>query len=243
MEGYGPETYGDRVAAEYDRLYGTLFDADAAADFLARLADRGRALELGVGTGRIALPLKDRGIDVAGIDSSEAMVARLREKEGGRDIPVTIDDFVNVEVESSFAVVFVAFNTFFALPSQDDQIRCFENVAAHLDPGGRFVIEAFVPDLARFDRHQRVQANSVSVDDVSLEITRHDPVAQTVSSQIVTISDRGIRTHPVFLRYAYPGELDLMARLAGLSLEDRHGGWNGEPFTSDSKAHVSVYRK
>ncbi|MHB8311684.1 MAG: class I SAM-dependent DNA methyltransferase [Candidatus Dormibacteria bacterium] len=244
MEGYGPETYGDRIAGVYDAQYETthaLDDTPAAVETLAQLADAGPVLELAIGTGRLALPLAERGLDVHGIDASEQMVAKLREKAGGDRIPVSMGDFANVGVEGEFSLIFVAFNTFFALRPQDDQLRCFQNVAAHLADGGVFVIEAFVPDLALFDRGQRMNVNSVEVGRVVLDASRHDPLAQRVDTQHIVISSEETHLYPVSLRYAFPSELDLMARLAGLELRDRWGGWQREPFTASSGRHISLY--
>jgi SAM-dependent methyltransferase len=240
MEGYGPETYGDRIADDYDGFYPDL-DTEGAVETLAELAGDGPVLELAIGTGRLALPLVKRGIEVHGIDASEAMVAKLRAKPGGEGIPVTMGDFADVGVEGRYALIFVGFNTFFALGTQDDQLRCFANVAAHLTEDGRFVLEAFLPDPARFDRGQRTQTTLVDVDRVMLETSRHDPVEQRVDSAHVVITEEGTRLYPVSIRYAYPSELDLMARLAGLALLDRWGGWRREPFTAASARHVSVY--
>ena len=155
-----PSTYGDRIADAYDDLHGRL-DPGPAVRRLIGLANVGRVLELGTGTGRIALPLANEGIEVHGIDASEAMVAKLRAKPGGDSIPVAFGDFADVDVEGTFALTYVVFNTFFALLTQQDQVQCFGNVAAHLEPGGRFVIEAFVPDLTRYDRGQRVGASRI----------------------------------------------------------------------------------
>jgi hypothetical protein len=240
VKGYDISTYGDRIADVYDEEFAELDPADAVA-FLADLARAGPVLELAIGTGRIALPLAGRGIEVHGIDASEAMVARLREKEGGERIPVTMGDFADVAVDGRYPLVFVAFNTFFALLTQDDQVRCFENVAAHLTDEGVFVLEAFVPDVARFDRGQRVWAGKIELDSVRLGVDRHDAASQTVESQQLTLSPSGIRFQPVHLRYAWPAELDLMARVAGLRLHRRWGGWDRANFTDASTRHVSVY--
>jgi SAM-dependent methyltransferase len=240
VEGYEARTYGDLIADVYDELYGEL-DPATAVEVLAALAGGGPALELAIGTGRIALPLADRGVEVHGIDVSEAMVERLRAKPGGDRIPVTIGDFADVGVDGRFALVFVVFNTFFALTSQEDQVRCFANVAARLTDGGVFVLEAFMPDLARFRRHQTVTAPTVDVDRVMLDVTRHDPVAQRIDSQHILISESGIRLQPVHIRYAWPAELDLMAQLARMRLRDRWADWDRSPFTADSDKHVSVY--
>jgi SAM-dependent methyltransferase len=240
MKDYGPKTYGDRIADVYDAFYPDL-DTEGAVETLFELAGGGPVLELAIGTGRLALPLAERGLEVHGIDASEAMVAKLRQEPGGDRIPVTMGDFAEVDVEGTYALVFVGFNTFFALQSQDDQVQCFANAAAHLAEGGVFAVEGFVPDLARFDRGQRTQATTVAVDQVLLETSRHDPVAQRVESQHVVITNSGTRLYPVSIRYAFPPELDLMARLAGLELTDRWGGWRREPFTASSSRHVSVY--
>jgi SAM-dependent methyltransferase len=238
---YGPETYGDLISGVYDEWYGG--DMEDAVSLLVSLAGNGPALELGIGTGRVALPLAHRGVEVHGMDASEAMVGRLREKPGGAEVPVTIGDFAEVGVEGRFSLVYVVANTFFALLTQEDQLRCFENVARKLDDGGVFVIEAFVPDLSRFTGDQATRTGRVGTDEVVLECSRHNPVSQRVDSQTVVIREDETRLYPVSLRYAWPSELDLMARLAGLRLRERHGGWNGEPFTAVSGSHVSVYER
>jgi SAM-dependent methyltransferase len=242
-QGYDAPLYGDRMADLYDELPTHPPDADAAVACLAALADGGPALELGIGTGRIALPLAGRDVAVTGVDASEAMVAKLREKPHGGRIPVTIGDFADVPVESHhrFSLIFVVYNTFFALCDADAQRRCFERVAGHLAPGGRFVIEAFVPDPGRFVRDQHIEVRHVGIDCVVLSASRHDGATQRVDSLLVRLADDDVRTWPVQLRYSYPSELDLMAELAGLRLEHRWGGWQREPFTGDSVKHVSVY--
>lgn len=243
MEGYDPPTYGDAIAPIYDELYEELFDVEGTVDLLAELAGPGPALELAIGTGRIALPLQQRGIEVHGIDISEGMVAKLRAKPGGGDVAVTMGDFADVPVEGAYPLVYLVFNTLFALETQEDQIRCFRNVAEHLTPGGSFVVEAFWPDLARFDRQQRIGVDSVSRTAVTLEATRHDPVNQRSESMHVILKESGIELYPVVVRYAFPAELDLMARLAGLRLKDRFGDWRKGPFTSESRNHISIYEK
>ena len=241
VESYESQTYGDQIAGVYDELYDGLFDTAGAVEFLSGLARGGRALELGIGTGRIALPLQRAGVKISGVDASQAMIDRLRAKPGGDSIPVAIGDFSEPPVTGPFDLVFVAFNTFFGLPSQDEQIACFQAVASLLSEDACFVLEAFVPDLSRFDRHQRVSVDEVMLDQVRLEITRHDPVSQRIDSQHVILSEEGTRLYPVRIRYSYPGELDLMAQLAGLVLRDRWGDWRRGPFTSESHGHVSVY--
>ncbi len=240
---YEASTYGDRIASVYDAWVAPAVDSttEPAVDFLAQLAGSGRALELGIGTGRIAIPLAQRGVRVEGIDASEAMVRQMREKPGGEAIPVTIGDFAQVDVDGELQLVYVVFNTFFALLTQQEQLRCFEQVAAKLSQTGAFVIEAFVPDPSLFDRNQRVSAHHVQVERLQLDVTQHDPVEQRVNTQHVVIGRDGIVMLPVQLRYAWPSELDLMARLAGLQLAARHASWRREPFTSTSQFHVSVY--
>jgi SAM-dependent methyltransferase len=206
MEGYGAATYGDRWADVYDSWVRVQLDeagTQALVDLLAELAAGGRVLELGIGTGRIALPLAERGLEVHGIDASAAMVAKLRGKPGGDAIPVTIGDFVDVGVDGTFDLIFVAFNTFFALTSQEEQIRCFHSVAQHLTANGVFVLEAFVPDVTRFDRGQSLRALHVSTDEVGFQASLHDPVTQTVKAQHVVVSQAGMRLQPVHLRYAW----------------------------------------
>jgi SAM-dependent methyltransferase len=240
---YSADTYGNRAAVFYDAWVASRVDhtTEPAAAFLAELAGDGPALELGIGTGRVALPLAARGVRVHGLDSSEAMVARLRAKPGGEEIPVTFGDFADLLVDGTYRLIYVVFNTFFALLSQEDQLRCFRNVSAHLEAGGRFVIEAFVPDPTLYNRNQRVSTTRVETDRVQLDAAQYDPVEQKVTSQHILIGKEGIVLLPVQLRFAWPSELDLMARLAGLKLEARFGGWKGEAFTAASAVHVSVY--
>jgi SAM-dependent methyltransferase len=241
MEGYGPTTWGDNIAAHYDSLFGYMFNVDTTVEFLLDDAGPGPVLELGVGTGRVALPLVQRGAQVHGIDASRAMVDALRAKPGGEEVVTTIGDFGEAPLGGPHGLIFVVFNTFFALTSQEEQVRCFANVASALHAEGCFVIEAFVPDQTRWTRHQNLGVDRVRPDSVTLELSRHDPVGQRVDAQTVVVSQEGIRLYPVFIRYAWPSELDLMARLAGLRLRDRWGSWAREPFTSESTTHISVY--
>ena len=241
MEGYRPETYGDRIAGVYDRVVAELPDPADCVDHLAELAGDGPALELGIGTGRVALPLAARGVPVHGIDASAAMVEQLRAKPGGEAIEVTIGDFAAVPVTGHYRLVYVVFNTFFALLTQDDQVRCFAEVAERLAPGGAFVLELFVPDPTLHPRGQSVVARHLGVDMVRLDAARHDPVAQRVDFQHLELTEEGTRFFPGAIRYAWPSELDLMARLAGLRLRERWGGWRREPFDARSGLHVSVY--
>ena len=232
--------FGEHFAEIYDdSLRG---DELATVAFLEQLARGGAALELAIGSGRIALPLAARGIRVDGIDISPAMVAKLRAKPGGDQIAVTIGDFAAVPVPGTYRLIFVVFNTLFNLLTQDDQVRCFQNVAAHLTDDGLFVVEAFVPtSLSRLRQDQYVDAEAIGVDEVRLDVARHDPVTQRLEESHVHLSREGVRLYPIVTRYAWPSELDLMARIAGLRLKDRWAGWNREPFTSTSSTHVSVY--
>jgi SAM-dependent methyltransferase len=243
MEGYGAETYGDRIAAVYDQLQVDRHDTDACVELLAGLAGDGPVLELGVGTGRVALPLAARGLRVHGIDASEAMVERLRAKPGGEAVQVTFGDFAEVPVAGTFPLVFVVFNTLFALPTQEHQVRCFARVAERLGEDGAFVVEAFVPDPARLARRQELTVDDVGVDHLVLTATQSDPVDQRIDSQHVVFAAGGVRLYPVSIRWAWPAELDLMARLAGLRLRDRWAGWRRQPFDADSATHVSVYER
>lgn len=246
MSTFEDATYGDRIADVYDEHYSAALqpETDASIEFLAALAKDGPALELGIGTGRVALPLAARGIEVHGIDASEAMVRQLREKPGGDAVRVTIGSFADFDLPERFPLVYVVFNTFFVLRTQEEQVSCFRAVARHLTPDGVFVVRAFVPDVSRFDAHnQRLSVETVSVDDLTLEASEHDPFGQTVTSQHVVIRDGSIRMYPVTLRYAYPSELDLMAALAGLSLRERWADWGRTPYPSKNWLHVSVFER
>jgi SAM-dependent methyltransferase len=240
MDEHDAAAYGQSIAEVYDEWYGGL-DTDAAVELLAGLAGKGPVLELGIGTGRLAVPLAERGFEVCGVDASPAMVDRLRARPGGDRIEVAIGDFADVGVAGSYPLVFVVFNTLFALLTQQDQVRCFRNVAERLTGHGRFVVEAFVPDLARFDRGQRISVERLEERCVVLETTQHDLSRQRVDSRHLRISPDGVEVMPVRARYAWPSELDLMAELAGLRLVERWGGWHREAFTAESQSHVSVY--
>jgi SAM-dependent methyltransferase len=236
-----PAFYGGRWASVYDEHHAER-DPGPTAEFLAELAAGGRALELAIGTGRVALPLAGRGIVVEGIDASEAMVARLRAKPGGQAIPVTIGDMAEVPASGPFRLVYLVFNTLFGLLSQARQAECFGAVARVLEPGGAFVIECFVPDLTRWDRGQRVGVRAISEDSAVIELSVHDPAQQRINMQILTLDGQGMQLRPVAIRYCWPAELDLMAGLAGLRLDQRYGGWDKQPFDSGSREHISVYR-
>ena len=244
MNDYDRSLYGRKVASVYDRMVADLgVDDPATVPTLAEYSGGGRALELGVGTGRVAIPLAGRGIDVWGIDVSDEMIARLKEKPDGDRVTTVIGNFGDVPVDGTFSLVYCVFNTFFVLLSQEEQADCFAGVAAHLSPGGFFLIEAFVPDLSRFDGAQRVQLQTLTADRVRLGVSIHDSVNQRIHGQQIELSEGGIEMIPIDMRYAWPGELDLMARLAGLRLRERWGGWRREPFTVASTSHVSLYEK
>jgi SAM-dependent methyltransferase len=241
MKGYEPVmSFGEDVAQMYRDVQRG--DEMAAVAFLEQLAGPGPALELAIGTGRIALPLAAHGIRVDGVDISPAMVDQLRAKPGGDQLSVTIGDFADVPVSGTYRLIVVVWNTLFNLLTQEDQVRCFENVAAHLTDDGSFVVEAFVPAfLYRLRNNQHVDAEATEVDEVRLDVLRHDAATQVLEESHVSLSRAGVRLNPVVQRYAWPSELDLMARIAGLRLKARWGGWDREPFNSSSSAHVSVY--
>jgi SAM-dependent methyltransferase len=241
MGEYEASTYGDRIAGIYDAWYASC--AEGMIDRLAELAGDGPALELGIGTGRVALPLAERGVAVHGIDASTAMVEQLRAKPGGAAIPVTLGDFGRMEGEGRYRLVYVVFNTFFGLLSQEEQVACFRGAAARLTADGAFLLEVFVPDPCRFTRGQNVTALPGPAESVHLAVSQHDPVEQRSTSHHVILTEAGIRLYPVQVRYAWPAELDLMAQLAGLRLRHRWGGWKREPFTRASQNHVSVYER
>jgi hypothetical protein len=240
VEGFGGTTFGERYADVYDDGPGR-DDTLATVDFLERLAGRGPALELAVGTGRVALPLAERGVRVDGIEISPEMVAKLRAKPSGERLAVTLGDIADVRVEGEYSLVFLVFNTLFNLTTQEDQVRCFCNVATHLADDGVFVVEAFVPEHRRLAEDQHVATESTGLDEVVLETWRHDPVTQVLDKVHVNLGARGVRLYPVVLRYAWPAELDLMARLAGLRLKERWAGWEGQLFGPCSTSHISVY--
>ncbi len=247
MESYGPATYGDHIADIYDEMYAKRDPAEEVTR-LAGLAGSGPVLELGIGTGRVAVPLSallaGTGIALHGIDASAAMVAKLRSRAGGEAIPVSFGDMKAVDAPGDgYSLIYVVFNTFFGLTDQEAQIECFANVANRLVPGGRFAVEGFIPDPARYNGNQRTSALSLTVESVDIDVSVHDSVNQRVDFQHVLIRGSGVRLLPGSLRYAFPSELDLMARLAGLGLESREGGWAQEPFTAASGRAVSVWRK
>jgi SAM-dependent methyltransferase len=236
--------FDERAAAKYDESGAEMFDpgvVDPVVDLLAALAGNGRALELGIGTGRIALPLAGRGVPVHGIELSNAMAARLRAKPGAEGIGVTIGDFASATVEGSFSVAYLVFNTMNNLTTQEAQVACFRNVAAHLEPGGCFVIEVGVPDLQRLPTGETVRPFHVS--ETRLGFDEYDIATQGLISHHFELVDGRFERHSIPFRYVWPSELDLMAQLAGMRLRERWAGWRREPFTSDSRQHVSVWEK
>jgi SAM-dependent methyltransferase len=236
--------FGERVAERYDKTSADMFDpakVEPIVEFLAELASDGSALELGIGTGRIALPLAQRGIRVHGIDLSEAMVARLRAKPGADRIGVTVGDFATTTVAGRFSVAYLVFNTIMNLTTQDEQIACFQNVAAHLQSGGCFVIEVMVPDLQRLPPGETVRPFTVSARRLGFD--EYDIASQgLITHHYWAVGDK-LEGDSIPFRYVWPAELDLMARLAGMSLRERWSGWKREPFTNDSRQHVSVWEK
>jgi SAM-dependent methyltransferase len=239
-EGY----FGERVAAVYDEHSASMFDpavVGPAVERLAALAEGGRALEFAIGTGRIALPLAERGVPVAGIDNSGAMLERLREKPGAERVETSVVDMAATRVDGEFSLVYLVFNTIFNVTTQDGQVACFQNAASHLRSGGRFVIEARVPELQRLPLGQTVLPWRADPDALSYYV--YDVVSQRLSGRHYYLQEGRIQPSPIEMRYAWPSELDLMARLAGMRLEHRWGGWSREPFTALSPSHVSVYAK
>jgi SAM-dependent methyltransferase len=240
-----PKIYFDeRIAKGYDAGSADMFDpavVDPAVSFLADLAEGGSALELGIGTGRIALPLSQRGVRVHGIDLSPAMVARLQAKPGADAIGVTIGDFATASVDGSFRLAYLVYNTIMNLTTQDEQVECFRNVGAHLEPGGCFVIEVVVPALQRLPPGETVRAFTVTPTRLGFE--EFDVAAQIAFSHHYSAVDGRLEVFSAPYRYVWPSELDLMARLAGMTLRERWSSWKREPFTSDSTTHISVWEK
>lgn len=247
MVGRMPDTggyFGEPVASRYDESSANMFEPEAvepAVEFLAALAGGGRALEFAIGTGRIALPLHQRGVPVVGIDLSQAMVARLRAKPGGDDIPVTIGDFATTTVEGSFSMTYLVYNTIGNVTTQAAQVACFHNAAAHLEPGGCFVIEVLVPELQRLPPGETMHV--FHADELHWGIDEYDVANQGLVSHHFDLIDGRWELISMPFRYVWLGELDLMAELAGMRLRERWAGWRREPFTSDSTSHVSVWEK
>ena len=237
--------FDERIAKRFEDLWPDLFEpavVDPAVDFLAELAGTGDALELGVGTGRIALPLSRRGVRVHGIELSPAMVAELQAKPGADDIDVTIGDFATAKVDGTFTLAYLVCNTIMNLTTQGEQVECFRNVASHLETGGRFVIEVIVPGLQRLPPGETIQAFTVTPTHLGFD-EYVDLVTQSSFSHHYWVVDGRLETFSAPFRYVWPSELDLMARLAGMTLRERWSDWNREPFTSHSRSHVSVWEK
>jgi Methyltransferase domain len=236
--------FGEAVASRYDAMYADQAEpvvVDPAVDFLAALADGGAALELGVGTGRLALPLSRRGVRVHGVDLSPEMVSRLRAKPGAEKIGLTIGDFATTRVEGSFRVAYLVRNTIMNLTTQDEQVACFRNAAAHLEPRGMFVIEVGVPGLQRLPPGERFQPFEVAPHHLGFD--EIDVATQRLVSHHYWNFDGRIETFSPPFRYVWPSELDLMARLAGMTLRERWSTWTRDPFTNDSREHISVWVK
>jgi SAM-dependent methyltransferase len=239
MNEYHDETYGELIADVYDDWYS---DADPQMlEVLTQLAGGGRALELGIGTGRVALPLAARGLKMYGIDSSPAMLEKLRAKPGSEDIQLHQGSFVNIPFEEKFDLIFVVFSTFYGLLTQEEQIQCFQSVAAHLNSNGLFVIEAFVPDLTRYQGGQSVRVVQLENQQSRLVASLLDPVNQIITSQFIVLDKSRTDIKPVRIRYVWPSELDLMARLASLKLVHHWDDWKQSPFSSNSGKHIAVY--
>ena len=236
--------FDERVAARYDESSADMFEpavVDPIVDFLVELAGEGRALELGIGTGRIALPLARRGVPVHGIELSKAMASKLRAKPGGDDIGVTIGDFATMTVDGTFSLAYLVFNTISNLTTQAAQVACFRNVATHLEPGGCFVIEVGIPELQRVPPGETFHVFHLS--ETRWGIDEYDVANQGLISHHFEIVDGRLERNSVPFRYTWPAELDLMAQLAGMRLRERWSGWRREPFTSESRKHVSVWEK
>jgi len=245
VQGYRPDSYGDGFADVYDDWYGDLPGLHDTVRTVHRLAAGGPILELGCGTGRLAVPLAHLGAEVHGLDASAAMLDRLRAKPGGDRVTVHAGDMAEVEVGAAgpFTVVFIAFNTLFNLPSEDLQRRCFDRVARHLAPGGCFVVECFVPGDPPETVRDAVEVHTLDAARVVLRISRQDPDASTLSGQHVEFTEAGgVRLRPWHLRYGTPEDLDRFAAAAGMHLEERWADWTGRPFDDESTAHVSMYR-
>jgi SAM-dependent methyltransferase len=243
MHGYTQATYGDCIADLYDAWAGGVFATEACVERIVGLAGAGPVLELGVGTGRVAIPLAERGLQVVGIDASAAMLSRLSSKTNGHPVRGVQGDFADVEVEGTFSLILVAADSLFMLTTQDEQARCFANAAAHLAPDGVIVIDAFVPAATPYLKGHDSVVRNVAADSVLIGVASHDPVEQRLDAQQILITNDGIRLIPGVLRYASPAELDLMARLAGLRLRERSSDWRGAAFTASSTRHISAYER
>ncbi|MBA2768964.1 MAG: class I SAM-dependent methyltransferase [Sporichthyaceae bacterium] len=240
---FDPAAYGSSAAADYDALHAELDPSDAV-QALAALAGTGDVLEFGLGTGRLALPLVDLGFTVHGIEGSPAMVEALRAKPGGSEVPVVVGDFSRANTgKDDYSLVVLAINTIFALPSQEAQVSCFQNASRHLVTGGRFVVEAWVPDVGAFRNLSAVRPVRVHDGHIELEVATIDPSTQTMWTNKMHVTDTGVRLIAANHRYAWPSEMDLMARLAGMRLVHRWQDWNQSTFRDVSTSHISVWQK
>ncbi|KAF4409760.1 MULTISPECIES: class I SAM-dependent methyltransferase [Streptomyces] len=235
-----PAFFGHLWADAYDES--TDLDPTEAVDFLAALADGGPALELAVGTGRVALPLARRGVEVTGVDASRKMIDKMLAKPDGGRVEAVVGDLTDVPAEGPFRLVYLVYNTLFNLRDADKQAACFRNVARVLEPGGAFVIECYVPDPPYYDQSRQLSVREVTEDSATIDLHAHDRNAQTFMRQSITFDADGVHLLPHSERYCWPNELDLMASLAGLRLTERYAGWGREPFGPESRDHISVYR-
>ncbi|MBM7789584.1 class I SAM-dependent methyltransferase [Tenggerimyces flavus] len=244
MEDYSVSTYGDTVAGIYDGWHGLWEDPADAVEYLAKLADGGRVLELGIGTGRVAIPLAARGLDVQGVDASAEMVRVMRTKPGG-DLPVIIGDAADVAnlVSGSFSLIYCVFSSFYGILTQKEQLRCLSGVFDRLQPGGSFVVETFYPDLTKFSNNKSLELFHFTPERISIWASRHDKLAQTIHTEDLHVRNGSVQAYPVKVRYVWPAELDLMTRLSGLELVSRQADWNGQEFTSRSFNYITTYRK
>jgi SAM-dependent methyltransferase len=241
MTEWQPETYGPRWKSVYDEIDWP--EPSGAVEFLAQHTGDGRALELAIGTGRVALPLAARGVRLDGLDASPEIVEVMRGKPGGADIEVFTGNIADFTLERKYSLIFLLLNSLYALQTQEEQIQCFESVARHLEPGGKFVIEAFMPDPTRFRFNGRAHVYDVGLDHVRIEADTFDRANQLIKENHIEIREEGIKLYPAFPRYAWPSEMDLMARLAGLTPEGRWGDWGNVPFDSWSENYIGLYRK
>jgi SAM-dependent methyltransferase len=244
MQGYDASTYGDRMDDHQAIGWPVAQDTQEAVDFLYDTVKPATALELGVGTGRVAVPLVEKGVRVIGIDASQAMLDLMAQEPGGSQVQPVRGDFADGAPGGPFDLIYAVQYTFFLLSTQEEQIRCFRTAAEQLAPGGAFALQLFVPDPQQLIQTHSTDPLQVELEQVILRVSQYDALTQTVNRQYVAITESGARTklYPMVFRYAWPAELDLMARLAGLELQGRWGGWHQEPFTG-SGGYVAIYRK
>jgi SAM-dependent methyltransferase len=242
QDNFDASTFGDKIAASYDEFGGIPDDTEAAVDFLAERAGKQTVLELGVGTGRLAIPLNERGYRVEGIDASAEMIRQMRLHPGGELIPVTVGTFATIGGDKTYSMIFSVFNSFLGLESQDEQVSCIRTAAEHLTQDGCLIIEAEVPEMRLYSRGQNTHVYEVTPNRIVMSASLVDPVGQHVTMSRIVATEDGLRMFPWKIRYVWPSELDLMARLGGLELTERWGGWHHEPFTAFSFRHVSVYK-